>query len=206
MSLINNMKATKETRIRGIRILMLSSLLTTSVMVYLNAVVDRDDVINNRVVLLQAPNQTPTPLYYRSGDPIMNISMAISMTLTELPSGFGMVTPEARLVRYQTYRQVWLQEGMQQGEIGPDVPVWIVGAQKAGLTVGDTINIPGIGYGAVIDNRSAEGAYVAWHANEGRHLSAGALIQGEPADYASLVALPNEQLVVTRPTVQLVYP
>lgn len=158
-----------------------------------------------------AQGQTPTPtwpiVYYMSGDPILSASVAISMTLTELPDGYGSATPVARIVRYQTFRQGWMQEPSDPYDsIATDVPVWIVGAQKPGITVGDTLNIPGEGYGTIVDNRPAEGAYVAWFANEGAVMSSGALISGGPNSYASLMALQDEPVVITRPTIPSGHP
>jgi hypothetical protein len=148
---------------------------------------------------------TPTPVYV--GEAITTAAAAIDMTLGRFPAGFTPGPAEARLVSRLTYYRDFLGDDLSEfappSELPPHEPVWLVGIPSEGLTVGDTIDVPALGTGIIDDSQPADGMFYAWDARTGAPEGSGAMFDGTLTSLRTLSGLPNEDIPIVRPTLEI---
>lgn len=149
-------------------------------------------------VLQQGPPANVDPY----ANPILTAADAISRTLDLLPADVVPTASTARLVSRMSLAQQWFREldgnGLPRVDWMTAGPMWLVGVNAGGLTVDDTIIIPGGDKAG--DQSSVDGAFMLWDANSGRLKSSGALLASSFNTYGNLEALSDELLPISQAT------
>jgi hypothetical protein len=138
-------------------------------------------------------------------DPILSETEAISRSSALLPASAQVDASVARQVTTSTLDLLWLGES----EVGwtIDTPVWIVGIEATGLSVG-TSNVLPFGAPVISDTRAVAGMFVAWDANSGQMLVSGSLTAGPGVDpreggrfpYQKILMLPTDSRPIEHAT------
>jgi hypothetical protein len=149
-------------------------------------------------------------------DPIEHEEEAITLSEQRFPAHSNPRSPIARLVSRETLER-WLfytalsaseataaEMTPEWGDVDPDSPVWLVAILGTGLTVKDVIAPPeGLD---VSDSRAVDGAFYTWDANSGELMDEGGLVTGELHNYASIAALPTENISISEATQRPTWP
>ena len=148
-----------------------------------------------------AAQATATLEFFYWGDPIYTEADAIARTLERFPQRFNPRGEVARLISYDTLEQVWYQGHTDSDfEYGATTPVWLVGILGDGMTRSDAVALPAIGTGVISDTTPVLGMWYSWYANDGWPAGSGGLLEDTGTSYATLAALPTEQIPISRPT------
>jgi len=148
------------------------------------------------------PAMADDPIYEHGVEAIYTAQQAISLTLTQLPSGFVPMQIEARLVTEVTLNEQFLGLPPEDYETGLG-PIWLVGVIGSGLTNADVLpppsSIPGYIYTPNAP-QSIIGAYFAWDANSSTEVARGFLASSGATSMATILSFVDAPLTIATAT------
>lgn len=146
-------------------------------------------------------------------NPILSESVAVELAKEQFPRTSSPDSAVARRISRRSFEhwvtytalpaaqqtEVAADTPEEWGRTNPDAPVWLVALLGTGLTVGDVLSASFPLFSSD-DSTPADGGYYAWDANSGDMIEAGVLVTGAPHNYASILAIPTENIPIRRAT------
>jgi len=141
-------------------------------------------------------------IYNHGVEAIYSAQEAISLTLTQLPSGFIPTQIEARLITETTLNEQFLGLPPEDYETGLG-PIWLVGVIGNGLNNADILTPPSSVPGYVYTPNAPQsiiGAYFAWDANSSTNVARGFLASSGATSMATILSFVDAPLTIATAT------
>jgi hypothetical protein len=134
------------------------------------------------------------------GGPILTASQAGALSVQRVPSSAEVTGETARLTTHAGLERTWLGwNGADEVSTGwaSDDPVWLVGVEAHGLTVGTVAAVAGMEASEEIGNQPVAGMFFAWDARSGELRTQGSIDRAfAPREWPVLRGFPQAETVL----------